>query len=98
MDEDECERHNGGSDNRIQPAGLQTSDADIVQFTDVSVAVGDQTTRSMLEVLRQVDKTFREIPHTAGHRFTTSYVAKAGLRVDFVTPKEGRRLSSRCCP
>lgn len=43
----------------------------------------------MLEVLRSVDKTFREVPHTAGHRHTTSYIGKGGLRVDFVTPNEG---------
>jgi hypothetical protein len=29
------------------------------------------------------------VPHTAGHRHTTSYVGKGGLRVDFVTPNEG---------
>jgi len=74
---------------KLPGALLQTSDVDIAQFTNISVAVGDQTTRSMLEVLRDVDKTFREVPHTAGHRFTTSYAAKAGLRVDFVKPNEG---------
>ncbi|HZT01745.1 MAG TPA: GSU2403 family nucleotidyltransferase fold protein [Steroidobacteraceae bacterium] len=74
---------------KLPGALLQTSVADIAHFTNVSIAVGDQTTRSMLAVLREVDKTFRQVPHTAGHRFTTSYVAKAGLRVDFVTPNEG---------
>jgi len=43
----------------------------------------------MLEILRGVDKTFREVPHTAGHWFATSYVSKGGLRVNFVTPNEG---------
>jgi len=67
---------------------LQTSDVDIAQFTSVSVAVEDQTP-PMLEVLRSVDKTFREIPHSAGNRYTTSYIGKGNLRVDFVTPNEG---------
>jgi hypothetical protein len=67
---------------------LQTNDVDIAQFTSVSIAMGDQT-QPMLKVLQDVDPTFREIPHTAGHRFTTSYVAKGGIRVDFVTPNEG---------
>jgi hypothetical protein len=67
---------------------LQTSDVDIAQFTSVSVAVGDQTP-PMLEILRGVDKTFREVPHTAGNRYTTSYIGKGGLRVVFVTPNEG---------
>jgi len=67
---------------------LQTSDVDIAQFTSVSVSIGDQTP-PMLEILRSMDKTFREVPHTAGNRYTTSYIGKGGLRVDFVTPNEG---------
>lgn len=67
---------------------LQTNDIDIAQFTSVSIAIGDQT-QPMLKVLQDVDQTFREIPHIAGHRFATSYVAKGGIRVDFVTPNEG---------
>jgi hypothetical protein len=73
---------------KLSNALLQTSDVDIAQFTSISVALGDQTP-PMLEILRGVDKTFREVPHTAGHRHTTSYVGKGGLRVDFVTPNEG---------
>lgn len=74
---------------KLQHSLLQTSDVDIAQFTNVSVAVGDHTD-PMLAVLQTVDKSFREIPHTAGHRFVTSYAAKGtGLRVDFVTPNEG---------
>lgn len=67
---------------------LQTSDVDIAQFTSISVAVGDQTP-PMMEILRGVDKTFREVPHTVGNRHTTSYIGKGGLRVDFATPNEG---------
>ena len=67
---------------------LQTSDVDIAQFTSISVAIGDQTP-PMREILRGVDRTFREVPHTAGNRYTTSYIGKGGLRVDFVTPNEG---------
>jgi hypothetical protein len=73
---------------KLSNALLQTGDVDIAQFTSVSVAMGDQTP-PMLEILRGVDKTFREVPHTAGHRHATSYVGKGGLRVDFVTPNEG---------
>ena len=73
---------------RLPGALLQTNDLDIAQFTNVSVAIGDQTP-PMLEVLKAVDKTFREIPHTSGRRWVTSYMAKGGLRVDFVTPNEG---------
>src|SRR5262249_21652308 len=72
---------------KLSNALLQTSDVDIAQFTSMSVALEDKTP-PMLEVLRGVDKTFREVPHTAAHRHTTSYVGKGGLRVDFVTPNE----------
>ena len=68
---------------------LQTIDVDIAQFTNVSVATGDKTTQPMLAVLQGVDKTFHEVSHTAGHRFATSYAARGGLRVDFLTPNEG---------
>jgi hypothetical protein len=73
---------------RLPGALLQTNDVDIAQFTSISVALGDQTP-PMLEVLRTVDKTFHEIPHTSDCRRSASYQAKGGLRVDFLTPNEG---------
>lgn len=73
---------------RLPSASVQTNDIDIAQFTNVSVAIGDQTP-PMLEVLKGVDKTFREIPHIFDSRFASSYVGKGGLRVDFLTPNEG---------
>jgi hypothetical protein len=66
---------------------LQTGDVDIAQFKNVSVAVEDQTP-PMLDVLKEVDKTFRPVPSIFGEQ-ATSYVAKRGLRVDFLTPNEG---------
>lgn len=42
-----------------------------------------------LEVLRQVDPTFRAIPTTHGHRYVSSYEAARGLRVEFLTPNIG---------
>src|SRR6185437_3159046 len=73
---------------RLPGALLQTNDVDIAQFTSISVAMGDQTP-PMLEVLKTVDKTFREIPHTTDSRRAVSYQAAGGLRVDFITPNEG---------
>jgi hypothetical protein len=67
---------------------LQTGDVDIAQFKNVSVAVGDHTPPA-LDVLKDVDKTFRAVPHIHEHN-VTSYVSKGGLRVDFLTPNEGR--------
>jgi hypothetical protein len=73
---------------RLSNALLQTSDVDIAQFTSVSVAIDEQTP-PMLEILRGVDKDFREVPRIGSFRHTTSYQGKGGLRVDFVTPNEG---------
>jgi hypothetical protein len=73
---------------RVPGALLQTSDVDIAQFTNVSVSVDDHT-RPMLEVLREADGSFKEIPRISHHERATSYMAKGGLRVDFLTPNEG---------
>jgi hypothetical protein len=72
---------------KLPHALLQTSDVDIAQFKNVSIAVGDKTP-PMLEVLKRVEKTFREVPNLSSNR-TTSYVAKGGLQVEFLTPNEG---------
>src|SRR3990167_5275890 len=42
----------------------------------------------MLDILKEADKTFRPVPTLHGEQ-ATSYVAKGGLRVDFLTPNEG---------
>jgi hypothetical protein len=75
---------------KLPVVALQTGDVDIAQYVNVSAAIGDHTP-PVLDVLKEVDKTFRAIPHTSGGRIgrTTSYVAKGGLRVDFLTPNEG---------
>lgn len=73
---------------RLAAALLETGDVDIAQFKNVSLAVGDNTP-SVLEILQGVDKTFRAVPHVVDGRRTTSYRAKGGLRVDFLTPNEG---------
>jgi hypothetical protein len=73
---------------RLPHSILQTSDVDIAQFQNVSVAVGDQTP-PLVNVLKGVDKSFRAVPHIH-QQSVTSYAAKGGLRVDFLTPNEGR--------
>jgi hypothetical protein len=73
---------------RFASALLQTSDVDVAQFSGISIAVGDQTDR-MSQVLRGVEASFREVPHLSSRHGVTSYVAKGGLRVDFLTPNQG---------
>lgn len=73
---------------RLAAGTLQTGDVDIAQFKNVSVAIEDKTP-PVLDVLKDVDKSFRAIPHIVDGRRVTSYSAKGGLRVDFLTPNEG---------
>lgn len=73
---------------KLPNPALQTGDVDIAQFKNVSVAIEDRT-RPMLDILKEVDKTFRPIPHVGGSEYVTSYTAKSGFRVDFLTPNEG---------
>jgi len=75
---------------RLSAGSLQTGDVDIAQFKNVSVAIEDSTP-PVLEVLKEVDKTFRAVPHMADGRRVTSYAAKGGLRVDFLTPHQGKK-------
>jgi len=73
---------------RLPSASMTTSDIDIAQFSNVSVAVNDATA-PMLEVLKTVDDSFRAVPHLNDGRRSTTYRADDGLRVDFLTPNEG---------
>jgi hypothetical protein len=77
---------------RLPTSPVQTGDVDIAQFKTISVAVEDSTP-PVLDVLKEVDKTFRPIPHTIDGRRVTSYTAKGGMRVDFLTPNEGEETS-----
>src|SRR5271156_1846824 len=43
----------------------QTGDVDIAQFEYISIAVGDKTP-PVLDVLKEVDQTFRPVPHVHG--------------------------------
>ncbi len=73
---------------RFPSAALQTGDIDIAQFSNVSVAVEDQAPPP-LEILKAVDPTFRDIPSQGDSRKSTAYIAKGGLRVEFLTPNLG---------
>jgi hypothetical protein len=71
------------------PSSVQrTGDVDIAQFANVSAAVDDRTP-PILDVLQRADTTFAPVP-TIHKGHVTSYVAKGGLRVDFLTPNTGK--------
>lgn len=73
---------------RLPETAMQTGDADFAQFHSISAAVGDNLP-PVLDVLREVDKTFREIPHQADGRRTTQFVSRNGFKVEFLTPNTG---------
>lgn len=73
---------------RLPGAPVQTGDVDIAQFKDISVFVEDNTP-PVLSVLKEVDSSFRAVPHVVDGRRVTSYSAKGGIRVDFLTPNRG---------
>lgn len=73
---------------RLPSASMVTGDADFAQFHSISEAVGDGMP-PVLDTLKTVDPTFREIPHQADGRFTTKYSSRSGYKVEFLTPNTG---------
>ncbi|AYO86505.1 nucleotidyltransferase family protein [Methylobacterium brachiatum] len=73
---------------RLPNAALQTGDADFAQFHSVSAAV-DDSLPPMLDVLRSVDTTFRDLPHQADGRRSTKFRNAKGYEVEFLTPNRG---------
>jgi hypothetical protein len=73
---------------RLPNTAMHTGDADFAQFHSISVAV-DDALPPVLDVLRKVDETFREVPHQADGRHTTQFVSRSGYKVEFLTPNTG---------
>lgn len=83
---------------RLPNTAMQTGDADFAQFHSISVAVQDSIP-PVLEVLRGVDPTFREIPDQNDSRFSTRFTTRSGYRVEFLTPNRGPdELAGRPAP
>jgi len=73
---------------RLTASLLQTADVDIAQAKDISVAVEDSIP-PIIDILRNVDKSFRDVPNASDSRRPTSYIDNDGIRVDFLTPTRG---------
>ena len=73
---------------RLPNTAMQTGDADFAQFHSISAEVED-TMPPILDVLRGVDKTFREVPHQSDNRFATRFRSRSGYNVEFLTPNTG---------
>jgi hypothetical protein len=74
---------------RLPNAALMTADVDIAQFHSVSVSVEDSIP-PVLDALRQVDQSFREIPNIVEPRAATAFVNATGFKVEFRTPNRSR--------
>lgn len=73
---------------RLANTAMQTGDLDVAQFYSVSEAVEDSMP-PVLDLLREVSPTFREIPHQLDGRHVASYIDRSGFRVEFLTPNTG---------
>lgn len=74
---------------RLSKAAAQTEDIDIAQFHEISVAVEDRVS-GILETLREVDPTFRRVPHIRDPLVGTAFINSTGaLRVEFLAPNRG---------
>jgi hypothetical protein len=73
---------------RLPGTIMQTGDTDFALFHSIATQVGDSMP-PVLDTLRKVDPTFREIPHQSDGRHTTKYAARSGYRVEFLTPNTG---------
>ena len=70
---------------RLPNATMQTGDSDVAQFHSIGATVEDSVA-PMLEVLRSVDPTFRELPDQLDSRKTTRYQNGKRYLVEFLTP------------
>jgi hypothetical protein len=65
-----------------------TQDVDFAQFWGISENIGESMAPP-LTILRNVDETFREVPHMNDPFVSTQYRNRARYRVDFLTPNRG---------
>ena len=73
---------------RLPSTSMQTGDADFAQFHSISAAI-DDSIPSVLELIRKLDPSFREIPHQIDSRHSTAFENKTRFRVEFLTPNRG---------
>jgi hypothetical protein len=73
---------------RLASSAMQTGDVDFAQFHPVSVAV-DDSLPPILDVLRSVDPSFREISDALDGRRTTQFENRKHFKVEFLTPNRG---------
>jgi hypothetical protein len=73
---------------RLPGASLQTSDADFAQHYSLSASIEDSLP-PVLDILRGVDPSFREVPHLSDPKRVTQFESASRYRVEFLTPNRG---------
>lgn len=73
---------------RLPAAAMQTGDTDVAQSHALSSAIGDSIP-NVLEVLKQVDPSFRALPHRKDNTRSTKFRNAARYEVEFLTPNTG---------
>lgn len=74
---------------RLPAASVRTQDVDLAQAPDVSVLVNDRLERSMLDVLRDVDPSFRENDAIADRAGGHAFVNAERFRVEILASNRG---------
>ncbi len=73
---------------KLRGRPLQTQDADFAQFWGISENIGDSMP-PIIDVLRNVDQTFEEIPHMTDPFVSTRYRNEKKFVVDMLVPNRG---------
>lgn len=73
---------------RLPLAAILTGDADLAQDYAISAEVGDSLP-PILDLLKEVDPTFRAIPHISGSPRSHAFRNSDGYRVEFLTTNRG---------
>lgn len=73
---------------RLPMAAILTGDADIAQDYAISSEVNDSLP-PIVELLQNVDPSFRPVPHRSGAAAASAFQTAAGYRVEFLTSNRG---------
>ncbi len=73
---------------RLSNATTATQDADFAQYFAIANMI-DDSMPPLLDVLRNVDETFREVPQASGAAQSTAFVNTSKYRVELLTPNRG---------
>ena len=73
---------------KLASANLRTDDADFAQFWGISENIGESMPPP-LEILRNIDPAYREVPNIDDPFVTTRYTNADNFKVEFLTPNRG---------